>query len=60
MDNNGSFTSVITYNNVVTDKYKILSDNNGKTGIYLWKHLESGKIYVGSSIDLKKSFIKVL
>src|SRR5690349_4820306 len=53
-----SFTSVITYNNADTDKSKILSDNNKKTGIYLWKHLKSGKIYVGSSIDLKNRLLK--
>lgn len=37
---------------------KILSDNNKKTGIYLWKHLKSEKIYVGSAIDLKNRLLK--
>jgi hypothetical protein len=47
--NNGS---VIVYNNAKTDKSKILSDNKGKTGIYLWIHIESGKRYVGSAFNL--------
>jgi group I intron endonuclease len=33
-------------------KKKILSDNKGKTGIYLWTHIESGKRYVGSAFNL--------
>jgi group I intron endonuclease len=48
--NNGSL--VIVYNNAETDKKKILSDNKGKTGIYLWTHIESGKRYVGSAFNL--------
>lgn len=47
-----TFTGVIAYNNAGTDKSSILSDNAGKTGIYLWKHQESGTIYIGSAVDL--------
>jgi len=45
-------TPIITYTNADIDKFKILSDNKDKTGIYQWQHLESGKSYVGSAMDL--------
>jgi group I intron endonuclease len=51
-NNKKLFVPVIIYNNANTDKSRILSDNKGKTGIYLWTHNESGKIYVGSAHDL--------
>lgn len=43
---------VIVYSNVETDKSKILSDNKGKAAIYMWTHIESGKRYIGSAVDL--------
>lgn len=46
--------SLIVYNNTETDKSQILSDNKGKTGIYLWTNKESGKRYVGSAVDLSR------
>src|SRR5579871_3709479 len=52
LTNNNSFIPVIVYNNVDTDKVKILSDNKGKAGIYMWTHIESGKNYVGSAVDI--------
>jgi group I intron endonuclease len=52
-NNNGSFVPVIIYNNADIDKLQILKDNKGRTGIYMWVH-ESGKIYVGSAVDLSK------
>lgn len=42
----------IIYNNSNTDKLRNLTDN--KAGIYQWKHIESGKIYIGSAINLSK------
>jgi hypothetical protein len=48
------FVPIVIYNNAETDKSIILSDNKGRAGIYLWTHIESGKIYVGSAIDLSK------
>jgi group I intron endonuclease len=45
---------VIIYLNAQTDKSNILTDNKGKTGIYLWIHIESNKKYVGSAIDLSR------
>jgi len=44
---------VIVYSNAETDKSRIFSDN--KAGIYQWTHI-SGKIYVGSAVDLSKRF----
>ena len=40
---------VIIYNNAETDRLKILSDNKGLAGIYMWTHNESGKRYIRSS-----------
>src|SRR5690242_16413417 len=45
---------VIIYQNPETDKTNILLDNKGKTGVYQWKHNESGKIYIGSAGNLSK------
>jgi group I intron endonuclease len=42
----------IVYSNAETDKLQILSDNKKRSGIYLWTHKESGKMYVGSAVDL--------
>jgi len=50
--NNGSFVAIIVYSNADTDKLKILSDNKGRAGIYMWTHNESGKRYIGSAFDL--------
>lgn len=41
------------YNNADTQKKEILDDNRGKSGIYLWTNLISGKRYVGSSVDIR-------
>lgn len=48
-NSNNKYPALIVYHNVDTNKSQILSDNRGKAVIYLWTHLESGKIYVGSS-----------
>jgi uncharacterized protein YqjF (DUF2071 family) len=47
---------VIVYSNAETDKLQIFTDNKGKTGIYLWTHKESGKIYTRSAVDLSRRF----
>jgi hypothetical protein len=55
MDNsNNKFTPAVIYSNALIAKSQILKDNKGKTGIYQWTHLESGKFYVGSAFDLSK------
>jgi len=45
---------VISYANAETYKSVILNDNKGKPGIYRWTHIYSGKIYIGSAIDIIK------
>lgn len=47
---------VISYSNADTQKESILNDNKNRAGIYCWTHLESGKKYVGSSVDLYRRF----
>jgi len=49
-----SLIPIIVYFNAETDKTAILSDNKEKAGIYQWTHLESGKKYIGSTVDLSK------
>lgn len=47
------FTPVIIYDNVnAEEKSNILESNKGKAGIYMWTHLENGRRYVGSALDL--------
>lgn len=36
------------------DKRQILSDNQGKSGIYLFRNLVNEKQYIGSALDLRK------
>jgi group I intron endonuclease len=45
---------VTIYHNAETDKSKIISDNKDKAGIYMWKHIETNTIYIGSAVDLSK------
>jgi len=44
---------VVTYSNPVIQKKAIYSENKGKSGIYLWRNKINGKIYIGSSVDLR-------
>lgn len=53
-----TLTLIKVYENAERDKNVIFSDNKGKTGIYMWTHLESGKIYIGSAADLSKRLKK--
>src|SRR5690606_18713159 len=48
------YPSSLVYLNADTDRLDIITDNKGKAGIYLWTHKDSGKVYVGSSIDISK------
>lgn len=47
-----TFMPIVCYNDALSKKKQILSENIGKTGIYRWTHLESNKSYVGSSVNL--------
>jgi group I intron endonuclease len=57
-NNNLSFVPVIIYNNAETEKSKILLENKGRTGIYLWTHIETNRIYIGSAVDLSNRLSK--
>lgn len=52
--NEASFAIEKVYLDAETAKKEILSDNNNKAGIYLWTHLETGTLYIGSAVDLTK------
>lgn len=47
-------TPVFVYSDLKTEKALILTDNKGKSGVYMWTNMVNGKIYVGSSVDLSK------
>lgn len=49
-----SLVPVVVYYNAETDKSQILLDNKCKTGIYMWTHIATGRIYIGSAYDLSK------
>ena len=51
-----SYSCAYSYSNADTQKESILNDNKKKSGIYAWVHIESGKKYVGSSVDLYRRF----
>lgn len=40
------------YEDVKAQKSLIISENRGKAGIYRWTYKESGKSYIGRSVDL--------
>lgn len=48
----------VKYDNADTDKLRIISENKGKSGIYMWINLKTGKRYIGSSVDLKRRFLE--
>ena len=47
---------VIVYLNPDKEKELIVNENKGRTGIYRWVHIESGKSYIGSSVKLNIRF----
>jgi group I intron endonuclease len=49
---------VLSYANPDTQKESILNDNKSKAGVYCWTNIESGKKYVGSSVDLYRRFMQ--
>lgn len=44
------------YANADKNKVIAINDNRNKSGVYKWTHKESGKYYIGSSIDLGRRF----
>jgi hypothetical protein len=53
-NNNNNFVLAVIYNNADTNKSKILKDNNFFAGVYQWKHIKTGRIYIGSSNNLSQ------
>ena len=51
-----SLCLVVPIYNAATDKIQILSDNQGKFGVYCFTNWINGKQYIGSSVDLKRRF----
>lgn len=51
-----AFVPIMIYHNADSDKSRILSENFGFAGIYMWTHNHSGKIYIGSAVNLSKRF----
>jgi hypothetical protein len=46
------YCTLLPIYNADTDKQKIIKENKGKSGIYMWMNLINGKRYVGSSDNL--------
>lgn len=46
----------VSYANADTQKEIILKDNKNKSGIYRFTHIDSNKVYVGSSVNLYRRF----
>ncbi len=44
------------YSNSDLDKELIVNENKGRTGVYRWVHIDSGKSYIGSSANLSIRF----
>jgi hypothetical protein len=45
---------IVVYSNADIQKVEILKENKGKSGVYRWTNLVSGKTYVGSGTNLSK------
>ena len=56
MDNNNNRTiiPVVSYSNADKDKSLIFSENKGKSCIYRFINIVTGKSYIGSSMDFKR------
>jgi group I intron endonuclease len=46
------------YNNADIEKEQIISNNNGKAGIYMFKNLVNKKRYVGSSVNIRRRMLE--
>lgn len=45
-------TSILVYDNADLLKFKVVTENKGKSGVYRWTNKVNGKTYVGSSVNL--------
>ena len=48
--------SVRVYINSDQEKESIINENKGRSGIYRWEHIDSGKSYIGSAKNLSSRF----
>jgi len=46
-------TPIVVYSNADTQKFEIIKENKGKSGIYRWTNLENGSTYIGSASGLR-------
>ena len=51
-----ALTPIVVYINADQDKLKILKENAGKSGVYRWVNKDTGKCYIGSSVNLPRRF----
>ncbi len=58
MENNINVVPVVSYYNAYVLKSEVYKNNKGKSGIYRWNNVITGKSYVGSSINLSNRFSK--
>lgn len=56
ISSSSSIVPTKVYINADKDKELIVSENKGRTGIYRWVHIESGKTYIGSASNLSARF----
>jgi len=48
---------VVIYGNADKEKAAAIKCNRKKSGVYRWTHRESGKIYIGSSVNIGQRFV---
>lgn len=53
-----NYSSDVIYENADTQKSYILEENMDRSGVYLWKNLINGKMYVGSSVNLRRRLLQ--
>lgn len=53
-----NYSSDVIYENADTQKSFILEENMDRSGVYLWKNLINGKMYVGSSVNLRRRLLQ--
>jgi len=52
MKSTNKIDPVVTYSNAAADKSRVLKDNKGKSGVYLWTNLINGKTYCVKNMSL--------
>lgn len=51
-----NFIPIVLYDNADKEKAVAIKSNRKMSGIYRWTHKESGKSYIGSSVNLGQRF----